>query len=78
MAGGSGSEIRQLNRDRPLSDGSLTTTRDLRPSLTTVERVGLELMVVPPFCTSLDTSQSGPVATVLGMTVPGGQPGGVP
>jgi hypothetical protein len=79
MAGGaSGSDMRQPNRGLLLSDGSLTTTRDLRPSLMIVERVGLELIVVPPSLTSPGTSQSGPEVTVLGMTVPGGQPGGLP
>jgi hypothetical protein len=73
--GGSGSAIRQLNGDLLLSDGSLTTTRDFRPLLTTVERVEFELTVVPA---SLGTSHSGPAVTALGMAVPGGQPGGLP
>jgi hypothetical protein len=43
MAGvASGSEGRQESGERPLDD-SLTTTRDLRPSLTVVERDALEL-----------------------------------
>jgi hypothetical protein len=72
-AGGeSGSALRQAeSRDR-LPDGSLTTTRDRRPSEMMVERGLLEL-------TSLGTSQTGPADTVLGRTVvPGGQAGGFP
>jgi hypothetical protein len=66
----SGSVGRQPKSER-LLEGSLTTTRDLRPSLMVVERAELEL-IVP----SLDTSQTGPAPTVLGSTVvPGGQPG---
>jgi hypothetical protein len=68
----SGSEARQLKRDLPPLEGSLTTTRDLRPSSMIVDRAesALEVIVVP----SPGTSQTGPVATALGMTVPGGQP----
>jgi hypothetical protein len=68
----SGSLGRQPKRLRPL-EGSLTTTRDLRPSLMVVERAELELMTVP----SGATSQTGPaLLTLLGRTVvPGGQPG---
>jgi hypothetical protein len=64
------------NRDGLLLDGVLTTTREFWPSLTVVERSGLELAVVP----SPGTTQSGPVVvTALGMTVePGGQPATVP
>jgi hypothetical protein len=74
----SGSEARQLKRDLLPFDGSLTTTRDLRPSSMIVDRAefALEVIVVPPLLTSLGTSQTGPVATALGMTVPGGQPAG--
>ncbi len=76
--GPSGSEGRQLKRDLPPLDGSLTTTRDLRPSSMIVDRAEfeLEMIAVPPLPTSLGTSQTGPVATALGMTVPGGQPAG--
>jgi hypothetical protein len=57
-----------LNRDERLDCvGSLTTTRDLRPSSMIVER---ELTAEPP-STELGISQTGP-ATVLGTTVPGG------
>jgi hypothetical protein len=71
MAGvSSGSEGFQPKRER-LLEGSLTTTRDFRPSLTVVERDPLEVMIGP---SPLETSQTGPALTVLGRTVvPGGQ-----
>jgi len=70
MAGmSSGSEVRQPKRDL-LLEGSLTTTLDLPPSLTVVERPELDVMIGP----SLETSHTGPAETVLGrMVVPGGQ-----
>ena len=62
------SDGRQPNRDATPLEGVLTTTRDLRPSLITVER--------DP---SAGTSQTGLVPTTLGTTVaPGGQPCTVP
>jgi hypothetical protein len=74
----SGSERRHDDDAREDSLGSLTTTRDdvlgVAP-VTTVERLDPSASLVPPSTTWVGTSQTGPVCTVLGTGVAGGQQG---
>jgi hypothetical protein len=74
----SGSDRRHDDDAREDSLGSLTTTRDDVPGvapLTTVERLEPLASLVPPSTTCVGTSQTGPVCTVLGKGVAGGQQG---
>ena len=63
------SERRQENRDGLLLLGSLTTTRGavVWPPVTVVERDEPAVTLVPSSTTAVETSQTGPVCTELGI-----------